>query len=159
MQFKTCTRCQQSKALGNFPTYPNGKPKSWCSDCQTSYVREKRRNTPKVYKRRGPVPIGTTPTTPLQRRAHRLKNKFGISVQQYDAMYAAQGGVCAICGSAETKVIRGQVQRLAVDHDHTTGKVRGLLCHVCNVALGMLRDSPKLLQKALEYVQHHSPPS
>jgi Recombination endonuclease VII len=63
---------------------------------------------------------------------------------------------CAICNQEERKVTRGKVVMLAVDHDHATGKVRGLLCHTCNVALGLLQDSPGLLANALSYVRHHS---
>jgi hypothetical protein len=91
-------------------------------------------------------------------RNWRVKSKFGLSVQEYDAMYAAQGGVCAICKRQETGKSRGSdaTKLLAVDHDHKTGKVRALLCAQCNQALGMFCDSPRLLQAAIEYLKEHS---
>lgn len=84
---------------------------------------------------------------PERRRATELKHKFGITVEQYNKMLAAQGGTCAICASTPG------LRRLAVDHDHETGIVRGLLCGPCNRALGMFRDDPALLAAAIRYLQ------
>lgn len=68
-------------------------------------------------------------------------------------MLAKQDGVCAACGQPETKRSSGKmVKMLAVDHDHATGKVRGLLCHNCNVALGYMEDNPDRMQKVLDYM-------
>lgn len=86
--------------------------------------------------------------------AHRIKSRFGLSPEQYAALLESQNYKCAICGEAET----GQASRikrtkaLAVDHDHLTGKVRGLLCTKCNTGLGSLQDDPGLLWKAAEYL-------
>lgn len=63
-------------------------------------------------------------------------------------MSAEQGGVCAICGGTNPSG-----HRLAVDHDHETRRVRGLLCHACNAGIGKLRDSPDLLRKAIDYLE------
>jgi hypothetical protein len=72
-------------------------------------------------------------------RRRRLRYQFGLEVEDYDAMVAAQGGVCAICHEPErARTRKGHVQLLAVDHDHETGRVRGLLCQECNHALGWL---------------------
>lgn len=72
-------------------------------------------------------------------RERALKAKYGITVADYDAMLAKQNGVCAICKFPPKR------RRLAVDHNHKTGKVRGLLCWRCNYALGVLeRSMPKL---------------
>jgi hypothetical protein len=68
--------------------------------------------------------------------------------QQYDEMLEAQGGCCALCGSD----FPGGRGRFVVDHCHDTGRIRGLLCNLCNVGLGALRDSPQLLQKAIHYL-------
>jgi hypothetical protein len=73
---------------------------------------------------------------------------YGITGEQYDALYAAQGGKCYICQRAN-----GRTKRLAVDHCHSTGVVRGLLCKMCNRdVLGHLRDSTEALQRAIEYL-------
>jgi len=67
-------------------------------------------------------------------RMHNLKRDFGITIEEYDAMLTKQGGVCAICKRPPNK------NRLAVDHDHTTGEVRGLLCPSCNRAVGYFEN-------------------
>lgn len=83
-------------------------------------------------------------------RAHdinnRLKRQFNITPEEYVAMVESQGGVCAICGGPPGK------KRLAVDHNHKTGKVRGLLCGNCNTSLGGFMDSRDLLIKAVAYL-------
>lgn len=72
-----------------------------------------------------------------QSRDAGLKMRFGITSEEYDILFAMQKGVCAICRQPETvKTKSGSVRRLAVDHDHDTGKPRGLLCYRCNTALG-----------------------
>ena len=83
-------------------------------------------------------------------RAWFLKDKYGITPEQYDAMLAAQGGHCAVC-----PVMRGSVhrERLYVDHDHETGKVRGLLCSVHNVILGLVKDDSGLLEALVAYLK------
>jgi hypothetical protein len=83
-----------------------------------------------------------------QRKAD-LRRKYGLAVEEYDAMVAAQDGRCAICG----EIPSGSRSVLDVDHDHATGTVRGLLCHGCNKATGFLHDNPELLQKAINYLR------
>jgi len=75
-----------------------------------------------------------------------LKRKYGITEADYDALLAAQGGVCALCGKKPGRV------RLAVDHDHVTGRVRGLLHARCNQALGPLEWSDTVLVRTVEYL-------
>src|SRR6266508_7031334 len=73
-----------------------------------------------------------------------------LSVAEYDALLESQGGGCAICGD----VPKG---RLVVDHEHETGRVRGLLCSACNVALGFFKDDPRRLASAANYLQGAGP--
>jgi hypothetical protein len=87
---------------------------------------------------------------------HNLIRAFGISKVTYDAMMEKQNGVCAICGGVETHKYKGEVRGLSVDHCHTTGKVRALLCHSCNHGLGNFKDRSAVLRKAAEYVDHHA---
>jgi hypothetical protein len=82
-----------------------------------------------------------------------------MSYEEYMALFAEQSGLCAVCGkqgeSPDTMVRtgrRGASGVLVVDHDHSTGKVRGLLCTSCNSAIGSLDDDPDLLEKAREYL-------
>lgn len=80
-------------------------------------------------------------------KAYRLRTLYGISQEQYDEMVIRQRGLCAICGHAPTK------NALAVDHDHDTGAVRGLLCLQCNTALGKLGDNEESMLKVLAYLR------
>ena len=89
------------------------------------------------------------------RRSH-FKTKYGLTVAQYDEMFAAQGGCCAVCGRPESRMKGGKVARLSVDHDHKTGKVRGLLCDKHNRALGLLGDSADIVECAAAYLRRHS---
>lgn len=84
----------------------------------------------------------------LERWASR-NYKYGVTKDFLLDLYSKQDGKCAVCGQVPTTT-RG----LHIDHCHATGKVRGLLCHGCNVALGNFKDSRELLQKAIEYLQH-----
>lgn len=77
--------------------------------------------------------------------------KFGLTMEQYGAMLEAQGGGCFICGRPPR-----EDSSLHVDHDHLTGRVRGILCFCCNNALADLQDDPALLRKAASYVSTNS---
>ena len=88
-----------------------------------------------------------------QARKKHLRKKYGITPEQYDVMFKQQNGVCAICGKPErVRKNTGVINRLSVDHDHKTGKVRGLLCHSCNVRVGVL-DNVKFIEKAKIYLK------
>ena len=89
---------------------------------------------------------------------NRIRRKYGLSDQEYAAMNDAQGGKCAICGKAETKIhhASGTLYNLAVDHDHNTKAVRALLCCGCNVGLGYFNDDATALTAAVAYLAHHS---
>ncbi len=81
-----------------------------------------------------------------------LKRKYGLTLQEYLAMYKSQGGRCAICGEAkESQLTTKEV--LHVDHCHKTGKTRGLLCTKCNKGLGLFTDSVENLNKAIIYLR------
>ena len=88
-----------------------------------------------------------------QLRAHRQK-KYGISHDQYLDMLEEQDHVCAICKQPEFITnASGTVRPLCVDHCHTTGNVRGLLCNTCNILLSRARDSVDILENAIEYLR------
>lgn len=85
-----------------------------------------------------------------------LKHYYGITLAEYEILFAAQNKVCAICQQAETSVDRklNRPRRLAVDHCHKTNKIRGLLCLACNTAIGKLKDNPQLIERAAAYVRN-----
>jgi len=82
-------------------------------------------------------------------REDHLKRKYGITLEMYDTMLAKQHGVCAICFGDN----KGEV--LVVDHNHITGKVRGLLCQMCNKGIGSLKtdEGTALLFSAIKYIE------
>lgn len=89
------------------------------------------------------------PAVPVDRtyRAVLLRKTYGMSLEDYDDLLRSQGGRCAICRKAPSPT-----KMLAVDHNHRTGVIRGLLCHLCNTGLGVFRESPDLMQRALDYL-------
>lgn len=121
---RTCTQCGESKSSSEFPQHTrNGKTQkryhsASCRDCKN-----------------------------VARRDQKLRQVYGISLEQYDAMLQGQNGGCAICGA--TPGLRSHV----VDHDHNTGQVRGLLCESCNNGIGRFQDNPALLRQAATYLE------
>jgi hypothetical protein len=92
------------------------------------------------------------------RRAHRtrLRRVYGISEEEYRAAFKACKGRCQVCGRRERTLSRyGKIRRLAIDHDHKTGKFRGILCDRCNIILGKCDDDTRLLKKLILYLKSH----
>lgn len=80
------------------------------------------------------------------KRVIHVENLYGLSEAEYTERISGQGNLCAICRQKD------EMKVLCVDHDHATGKVRGLLCNNCNVGLGNFRDNPKILESAIAYL-------
>ncbi len=88
---------------------------------------------------------------PEKRKDAQIKCQFGIDLVSYHKMLEEQGGGCAICKSTDIK--RKGSAYFAIDHDHITGQVRGLLCDYCNVMLGRAKDDVNILQSAIDYLK------
>lgn len=134
---KECTKCQkrrQSLFFYKDITKSDGLD-SWCANCRNKYKKD---NRVKIIERRKP-----------KLREEQLKYCYGISKQDYDTMYKKQKGNCGICRQNEKTFSR----ILCVDHCHKTGKVRGLLCHKCNAALGAFKDNIKILNAAIKWLK------
>lgn len=84
----------------------------------------------------------------IPKRRSYLRTRYGITIEEWNEMFEKQGGFCAICGNHYSTNRHG----LQVDHNHKTGKVRGLLCHHCNTGIGNLRDDVRILEKAIVYL-------
>lgn len=82
-------------------------------------------------------------------RRSRLKRKYGLTEADFERLVAGQSGECAICGATD--------DRLVVDHDHATGAVRAILCSACNLAIGLLKEDPKVMDSARQYILKHRP--
>jgi hypothetical protein len=80
--------------------------------------------------------------------ARAIFERYGLTSEDYDALYEFQGGRCALC-----RIATGKSRRLTVDHDHKTGKVRGLLCRPCNNILGMARDAISFFRRCIAYLE------
>ncbi len=95
---------------------------------------------------------------PAMERRRDLKRRYGLTLEQHEVMIADHSGVCAICGEAEKSFEpkTGTRKNLAIDHCHTTGKIRGLLCWRCNGVLGKVEDSIPLLGKMIIYLRNHA---
>jgi len=112
----------------------------WVSLEKFDDMQERYRSKNRRWKKENPEKI----------QAHGLKRRYGITTQTYNNMLSLQKGCCAICGKESCST----GNNFCVDHCHKTGKIRGLLCRKCNVGIGQLLDSPSLLRKAAEYLEH-----
>ncbi len=90
---------------------------------------------------------------PGKRTAYTRKHRLGVDAEAYAALLALQAGVCAICLQPETALLRGKPKALAVDHDHATGQIRGLLCQRCNLAIGNLDDNADRARALAHYLE------
>lgn len=115
-------------------------------DARNAARRERYQNDPEFRER---CKAASRARDKRAKRSGRLLSQFGITADEYDALLEQQGGGCAICGRDTGD---GQNRRLHVDHCHATGKVRGLLCSECNLALGKFQDDPELLRRAVDYL-------
>lgn len=84
-------------------------------------------------------------------------NRSKAAAGRYNTIFSQQNGVCAICGRPETaKGIHGRIRRLATDHCHSSGKIRGLLCGRCNSGIGYFQDNTESLKEAVKYLEKHN---
>lgn len=88
---------------------------------------------------------------PCKRLGYKLK-KYDMSIEAYNLMWCLQRGKCAICKKPETRSRNGRAMSMPVDHCHSTGGVRGLVCHRCNSAIGLLNDDTSILKSAITYL-------
>lgn len=129
-----CPKCKQDKTPEEFNIFVGRRTKH-CTAClkkQQSYGHKYHNKTGEPY--------------PHSRE--KTLRSYGITIQQYEEMEAAQEGKCAIC-----KEPRSEKRRLHTDHCHATQKVRGLLCTRCNLGLGQFNDKPELLRAAATYLE------
>jgi Recombination endonuclease VII len=123
-----------------------------CSFCGAPIPPTKRRRGPVSYcdrtcKEKAWTANGANAAAQLRSYYRR---RYGMTQEEVAALLVSQDGGCAICGVTEPK---GRHGGFHVDHDHATGKVRGILCHGCNVSLGHFRDDPALLRAAIRYLE------
>lgn len=125
---KVCNDCKQEKENDEF--YSRKAVCKICSNRQNVQWKKDNRELMKV-----------------KRREYKLRDKYGLTVEQFEEMVKAQKGVCYICKT------KGQKPTLNVDHCHKTGEVRKLLCDKCNMTLGLVNDSVELLHQFIHYLK------
>lgn len=145
---KLCGRCKKELPAENFGFRTSRRLgrriKSECKEC--------------LNKRRTDWKIKNPERMYLLYRRRQIKSDYGLSMETFDLMREMQGNRCAICRETfkertqKKYYVRGSI---AVDHCHTTGRVRGLLCSQCNVGLGSFRDNLEYLESARLYIKHH----
>ena len=135
MREKLCTKCKETKPLDMF--YGDKNQRSgltcWCKECHKAQSLRYRKENPKDK---------------LYGRRWWLQNRYGISLEEYESLLLSQEGKCIVCHK-----VCSSGRSLAVDHCHTTGKVRGLLCRRCNTAIGLLGDTYEGVQRAADYLR------
>lgn len=143
MTQKSCARCGESKPLEEFHKRATAKygRGSYCYPCAREQSSEASRRIKADPDRR----LAREEYLRVYRRRTHLARFYGMTEQEYDAMLLQQGGCCAVCS-------RVPADRLAVDHDHITGAIRGLLCTQCNTLLGMANDDVDRLMAAAAYL-------
>lgn len=164
MKSKRCKVCQQAKPLDEFYRAA-GMRDGHRNDCKSCNLAAKKRR----YEQDPATAIARVKrwqqenvdrlnsyrreynAQPHRKRALRdgyYRRTFGISADEFDKLLGKQGGGCAICGKRPERM-----ESLHLDHDHVTGRVRGILCIGCNQGLGQFYDDPELLQRAVAYLR------
>lgn len=148
MNFKKCSSCSQEKEIILFHKNKSKKDgfSSLCKDC---YKLSFNKNKISHYENMKEYKIKNNSKITKYKRDWHFQNKYGITLADLDNLRTKQNFSCAICKKHELLTPR---KSLCVDHCHTTGKVRGLLCESCNQALGLLYDNKESLINALEYL-------
>lgn len=146
---KYCSGCHKNLSLDKFgkdKSQHNGY-RSRCKDCRNSYRRKHRKENRQKYLKKE-----RTPEYIERMRNSAFKRQYGITVEDYRVLFKKQKGKCKICNKPENHKTK---KKLTVDHCHSTKKVRGLLCHSCNCALGLLNDNIKLLKNSIKYLKEN----
>lgn len=139
MDLCTCRVCKKEKEVTEFSVHTRrnkAKKALVCKQCLAEYAKQYRQKN--IDKVRG------------NERRSKMKRLYGVSLEEYNAMLVAQGHRCGICGGTKPGV---RIKYFSVDHCHTTGKVRGLLCERCNRGVGHFSDNVGHLRRAIKYLK------
>lgn len=150
METKHCKHCGKSE---NEVKFQEGRHE--CNPCRNKNKRELRFTNPEKYNEQLKKNLEWKKTnknkmTKLNRVSH-YQDRYGITIDDYNKMLKEQNGKCKICYRSDTG--RKSSKYFVVDHFHSTGTIRGLLCHKCNVGLGKFEDNVNILSKAITYLK------
>jgi len=154
---KTCSVCNQSKSLNEYPKMGSLMCKP-CKNKRDYKRRDKKKikeNSDRYRLKKGHSPRelredGLIKGTFEYSREYNLKDKYGINIEEYNSLLKSQDNRCKICN---IHIDDYKKSNFSVDHCHKTLKVRGLLCNKCNVGLGMFNDDLDILVSAVEYLR------
>jgi len=146
---KICTKCLTEQDISNFPKHKKyrGGHSTWCRKClsvQSTNWAKNNREKARIIEQK------TRAKHPFTRVNAKFKARYGITLAEYEKMSIRQQDKCLICDKHKSANKNG---KLFVDHCHSTMKVRGLLCDDCNKGIGLFRDDPSLMLKAMEYLK------
>lgn len=151
LALKTCTYkgCKQEnpQPLDYFYKLKNGL-QSHCKSCIKQRSKEWCAKNPEKRKR---MIRDLYRADPIKAKGYQLKHEFGLSIEQYKLLLYIQDNKCAICKRNESEFTK----KLSVDHDHSTNKIRGLLCGNCNRAIGLFKEDKEVISKAIDYLERH----
>jgi hypothetical protein len=150
---KFCNQCQTTKPVEEFHRRAGTRSgrASQCITCRQAYLARSldvRRPASAKWKAEHPEAVKEHSARGRPRGRANALAQYGLTIESYDAMLTEQAGVCAICGRENASK-----RRLAVDHDHATGEVRGLLCNRCNAGIGLLGDTAEAVARAVVYLR------
>lgn len=141
MDSKKCSTCGEVKPVSDFG-FQRGRLRHHCKVCKNIESKEWYENNKERKKQLSQQYRDI-------KKNQDLKKSYKITLDDYNRMLAEQGESCKICSTHQNQLKR----RLCVDHDHATGKVRGLLCDTCNRSLGLLKDNIEVMKKAVKYLE------
>ncbi len=161
---KECTKCKITKPQDQFY-----RTNSWCKNCFSEYSREwyqrnkdvilpkaaeYRKNNSEVIKEKS-IEYGrkynAKPETKKKLKIRNLYKRYGITLDEYLALCEAQHHCCKICNVSKEEL---GTSGLVVDHDHPSGKIRGVLCNNCNTLLGYAKDNIQILLQSIDYLNN-----
>lgn len=149
---RICVKCSKEKDLEDFKKLHGSGYSNYCEYCRgQSRASMRRRMTKEERTAQHKAWREANPEKTAYRKKRNLLKLYGLTVEEFDRISEEQGHVCRICGLAHKA--GSFFDRLVVDHCHTTGKLRGLLCTNCNTAIGLFKESISNMQRAIEYVR------
>jgi hypothetical protein len=137
-ELNRCVKCKVPKPLNEFHRKKSSKNghRHYCKTCGNEYAKNR---------------YAANQEFRMMKRNYGLKNNKKISLNEYNIKFAEQYGKCAICGKHQTEF----KEALAIDHDHITGNIRGLICRKCNLGIGNFNDSIENLKSAISYLEKY----
>lgn len=163
MNTKTCSTCKRLLSVDEFykraaseaETRPERRLQSACKSCMKD-SKKRFRDDPlkraREYELKRKRRLANPEKSKSDARRNNLKQVHGLSLSDFNILLEMQGGVCACCKKPESAILHGKKKRLAVDHCHETGLIRGLLCSKCNTAIGLMDNDVDLLEMAQCYL-------